>query len=72
MAIEVKQLTINSTLQRDSSDSVESQDSDIKEETEKGMKAEQSPCLDPEQIKAEVLIACRKLIDQAMTEQRRR
>ena len=72
MAIEVKQLTINSTLQRDSSDMDEQQDGDVKKEAEKASKTEQSPCLDPEQIKAEVLMACRKLIDQAMTEQRRR
>jgi hypothetical protein len=72
MAIEVKQLTINSTLQRNPSDSEDTIDSENAKESNNASKAEQSPCLDPEQIKAEVLMACRKLISQAMNDQRRR
>ena len=72
MAIEVKQLTINSVFQRDEVENASNDESTGEEAAKKKAeeKARQSQgdasCLDPDVIKADILAACKKLIHQSL------
>ena len=75
MSIEVKQLTINSTLQRNEpNDTQTTKPSDENKSVGVKWKENKSEpsCVDPEQIKAEVLAACKKLINQSLNSRRAR
>lgn len=75
MSIEVRQLTVQSIIQRDEAAAKSGESIGEKKSKEDKKKEEESvgagdACMDPEQIKAEILAACRRLIKSGLESRR--
>lgn len=78
MGIDVKQLTINSTIQRDPIESKKNGKDEKSENDEKESKSKKKnhsgggDCFDPDALKAEIIAECKRMIRRAPEYQRSR